>query len=69
MIASLYASMWLRLISEKRLIGLALAIEELQHDHAADVLLQVRINAGDGDADAAIGIAHPVAENLGRERR
>ena len=47
-------------------VGLALAIEELQHDHAADVLLQVGVDAGDGDADAAVGIAHPVAENLGR---
>ena len=46
-------------------VGLALAIEELQHHHPADVLLQVGVDAGDGDADAAVGIAHPVAENLG----
>ena len=46
-------------------VGLALAIEELQHHHAADVLRQVGVDAGDGDADAAIGIANLVAENLG----
>ena len=46
-------------------VGLALAIEELQHDHPADVLLQIGVDAGDGDADAAVGFAHPVAENLG----
>ncbi len=48
-------------------VCLALAIEELQHHHAADVLLQVGVDACDGDANAAVGIAHPVAENLGRE--
>ncbi len=47
-------------------VGFALAIEELQHHHAADVLLQVGVDAGDGDANAAIGVAHLVAKNLGR---
>src|ERR1700728_509982 len=48
------------------LVGFALAVEKLQHDHAADVLLQIRINAGDGGANAAVRIAHLVAENLSR---
>ncbi len=30
------------------------------------MLLQVRVDTRDGDADAAVGIAHPVTENLGR---
>ena len=47
-------------------VGLALAVEELQHDHAADVLLQVGIDAGDGGADAAVGVTHLVAENFRR---
>ena len=54
--------MWLRLISEKRLYALRLAIEELQHDHAADVLLQVGIDSGDGGANAPVRVANLVAE-------
>ncbi len=45
--------------------GAFLAIEELQHDHAAHVLLQVGVDSGDGHANPPIGIADLVAENLG----
>ena len=45
--------------------GALLAVEQLQHHHAADVLLQVGVDAGNGDANAAVGIAHLVAEDLG----
>ena len=48
------------------LVGLVLAIEKLQHDHAADVFLQIRIDAGDGGANAPVRITHFVAEELGR---
>ncbi len=49
--------------------GALLAIEELQHHHAADVLLHVGVDAGDGGANAPVGVAHLVAENLGGDRR
>src|SRR3954447_26150766 len=35
-------------------VGFALAIEKLQDHHAADVLLQVRIDARDGGSDTAV---------------
>ena len=53
-------------------VGAALAIEELEHRHATDVFLQVRVNPGDSGADAAVGISHLDAENLrgvGDERK
>jgi len=50
----------------KTVVGLAFAIEELQHHHSADVLLQIRVDARDGNANSPIGIAHPVAKDLGR---
>ena len=40
----------------------ALAVEELHHGHAADVFLQERVDARDGRADAAVGVAHVIAE-------
>ena len=48
------------------LIRFALAIEELQHHHAADLLLQIGVDSGDGGANAAVRVAHLVAENFGR---
>ncbi len=51
----------------KLVISAFFAIEELQDDHAADVLLQIRIDSGDGHADAPVGIADLVAEHLGRD--
>ncbi len=46
----------------------ALAIKELHDAHPADVLLQERVDAGDGGADAAVGVAHPVAEDPRRQK-
>ncbi len=43
--------------------GLALAVEELHDAHAGDVLLQEGVDAGDGGADAAVGVAHAIAEH------
>ena len=43
-----------------------LAIEKLQDQHPRDRFLQIRVDAGNGRADAPVGIAHLVAENLGR---
>src|SRR5438477_12746464 len=43
--------------------GLALAIEELHDAHAGDIFLEERVDAGNGCADAAIGVAHGLAEN------
>ena len=47
-------------------ISLAFAVEKLQHNHAADVFLQIRVDAGDSGANAAIRVTHFVAENLRR---
>src|SRR6266576_5396227 len=52
---------------DEAVIGAALAVKKLKHHHAADVFLQIRIDAGDGGTNAAVGITHLVAENLGRE--
>ena len=52
----------------KRVEGLPLAVEELQDHHAADVLLQVGIDAGNRNANPAIGIAHLIAKHLRSER-
>ncbi len=49
------------------LVGLALSIEQLQHHHAADMFLQIRVDACDGRANAPVRVPHPVAENLGRK--
>ena len=45
--------------------GLGLAIEQLHDGHAADVFLKESVDAGNGRADAAVGIAHFVAEDPG----
>src|SRR5258708_38138902 len=45
-------------------VGAALAIEQSQHRHAADVFLQMRVDARDGDADAAIRVTHFDTEHL-----
>ena len=47
--------------------GTLLAVEKLQHHHAADVLLHVGVDAGDGGANAPVRVAHFVAKNLGGE--
>jgi hypothetical protein len=44
--------------------GAFFAIEQLQHNHAAHVLLQVCVDSGDGHANPPIGIADPVTEKL-----
>ena len=41
----------------------ALAVEQLQHHDAGDVLLKVCINLGDGHADAAVALGHAAAED------
>ncbi len=38
------------------------AIEELQHGDAADVLLQIGVDAGDGDANPAVAFLHGTPE-------
>ncbi len=43
-------------------VGALLAVEELHHAHAADVLLGEAVDAGDGGADAAEALADVVAE-------
>src|SRR5580765_1817379 len=47
----------------KAAVGALFAVEKLQHHHAGDVLLQVRVDAGNGGADAAVGVAHRLAED------
>src|SRR5205085_1023639 len=42
---------------------LALAVEELHHAHARDVFLKEGVEARDGGADAAIGVANIFAKN------
>ena len=44
--------------------GFALAIEYLHHAHAGNVFLQKSIDARDGGADAAVGVAHESAEEI-----
>ena len=46
------------------LVGALLAVEQLQGDDAAYVLLQKAVDACDGRADAAVAVAHGVAEDL-----
>ncbi len=41
------------------------AIEELHDAHAGNVFLQVGVDAGDGGANAAVGVAHVFAEEIG----
>ena len=47
------------------LVGLLLAVEQLQHDDAGDVFLQVGVDLGDGDANAAVAVADLAAEDRG----
>ena len=44
------------------LVGALLAVKKLQHHDAADMLLQISVNAGNGYADAAVAVAHGAAE-------
>ncbi len=53
---------WL-LTALKVLIRALFPIEELHHAHAADMLLRVGVDAGDGGAHAAVGLAHMLAEH------
>ena len=39
-------------------VGLAFAVEKLQHNHPANVFLQIRIDACNGNANTPVGIAH-----------
>src|SRR6266403_827191 len=52
----------------KFLHGLALAVEELHDAHTGNVFLEERVDAGDGRADAAIGIADEFAEDHGDDQ-
>ena len=45
-----------------------LAVEDLHDAHAADVFLQESVDARDGGANAAVGFAHEVAENIGHQQ-
>src|SRR5258707_5787536 len=47
----------------------AFAVEELHDAHAGNVFLEECIDARDGRADAAIGVAYELAENRSEERR
>src|SRR5258708_27109749 len=47
-------------------VGFALAVEELQYDHAADVFLKKGVDARNRGANTPVGVADLVAENLGR---
>ena len=49
------------------LLALAFTIEELQHDNADDVLLQVRVNARNGNADAPVAERHRTPEQYRHE--
>src|SRR6185312_746377 len=45
--------------------GALFAVEQLQHHHSTYVLLQVRIDARDGNADAPVRVADAITEELG----
>ena len=47
----------------KAAVGALLAVEELQHHHPGDVFLKIGIDAGNGCADTAIGVAHRFAKD------
>ena len=52
--------------------GFLFAIEQLQHHHAAHVLLQVGIDAGNCNSNSPIRISHSIAEQFcrhGNERK
>src|SRR5215467_9882965 len=51
----------------KAVVSAAFTVEELQHHHAAHVLLQVSIDAGNRGTNAAVRIAHLVTEDLRRD--
>ncbi len=53
-------------MSGKLVVGALFAVEQLQHQHAGDRFLQEGIDARNRNPDTAIGIAHLVAEDLGR---
>ena len=47
------------------LVGALLAVEQLHHAHSAYMLLGGGVDAGDGGADAPVGVAHMFAEDAG----
>ncbi len=47
------------------LVGALLAVEQLHHAHAAYMLLGGGVDAGDGGADAPVGVAHVLAKDAG----
>ena len=49
----------------KFLVGALLAVKELQHYHPGDMLLQVRIDAGNSHANAPVGVTDSLAEDHG----
>ncbi len=46
-------------------VGFALAVKELQHDHSTDMLLQVSIDARYGGTNPTIRVTNFVAKDLG----
>ncbi len=49
-------------------VSALLAVEKLQNRHSADMFLQIGIDAGDGHANAAVGVANFVAEHFCSDR-
>jgi len=48
--------------------GLVFAVEELHHAHAGNVFLKKSVDAGNGRADAAIGVADELAKDHGDDQ-
>ena len=50
------------------LVGALLAVEQLHHAHSAHMLLGGGVDAGDGGADAPVGVAHVFAKDAGHRQ-
>src|SRR6185437_4003592 len=55
----------LRVDAVKLAVRAFFTIEKLQHHHAAYVLLQIGVDASNGGANAAVRVAHRLAEDHG----
>ena len=51
-------------LKTSKLQAALLVVEELNYGHPRQVLLQVRVDARDGEADAPVGFPHRLAEPL-----
>ena len=65
--ASVQACLFSALTAERVVEGALLAVEELHHRHAGDVLLGEGVDFGGGRALAAVALAHLAAEDAGDE--